>query len=171
MTKLAQRDFLGVVTHTPLVSIDLIVRDIKGRYLLGRRVNKPAQGSWFVPGGRIQKNESLDAAFARLAQEELGITTLERADATLLGVYEHFYEDNFSGAEGISTHYVVLGYRVRSALHLPHLPVEQHSDYRWATTDEILEDHTVHQNSRAYFEHEDAHVQPHTHAPQIVLSN
>jgi colanic acid biosynthesis protein WcaH len=39
------------------VSVDLVlVRD--GReVLLGLRTNRPAQGSWFVPGGRILKNE------------------------------------------------------------------------------------------------------------------
>lgn len=155
MTKLSEPDFLGVVTNTPLVSIDLLVRDAQGRYLLGRRVNRPAQGSWFVPGGRIRKNERLDAAFARLAKEELGISTLTRGDAALMGVYEHFYRDNFSGVDGIGTHYVVLGYRVLNALDLPHLPVDQHSDYRWATPAEVLEDDTVDPHNRAYFEHLD----------------
>ena len=151
MEKLARDEFLDVVSHTPLVSIDLIVHDEAGRYLLGRRVNRPAQNSWFVPGGRIRKNETLDEAFARLAQEELGEASLERSDSQLVGVYEHFYEDNFSGAEGISTHYVVIGYRIRSAMRLPHLPVEQHSDYRWAYAEDIVADPSVHENSRAYF--------------------
>lgn len=158
MAKLTPHDFLGVVTHTPLVSIDLIVRDIEGRYLLVRRVNRPAQGFWFVPGGRIRKNESFDEAFARLVREELGIESLGRSDATLFGVYEHFYEDNFSGADGVTTHYVVLGYRVRAPLQLPHLPMDQHSDYRWATVSEILEDPTVHAYNRAYFENIDSEV-------------
>lgn len=155
MTKLSESNFLGVVTHTPLVSIDLIVRDVQGRYLLGRRVNRPAQGSWFVPGGRIRKNETLDTAFARLANDELGISTLTRGDAKLMGVYEHFYSDNFSGVEGIGTHYVVLGYRVPTPLYLPHLPIDQHSDYRWASPAEVLEDMSVDPHSRAYFEHLD----------------
>ena len=59
---LARDDFAQVLRHTPLVSIDLIVRDRDRRVLLGVRVNRPAQGSWFVPGGRIYKYESLDAA-------------------------------------------------------------------------------------------------------------
>ncbi|RKP59128.1 GDP-mannose mannosyl hydrolase [Pararobbsia silviterrae] len=150
--KLAADDFLSVVDHTPLIAIDLIVSDAQGRFLLGRRVNRPAQGAWFVPGGRIRKDESLDDAFARLAREELGIATLGRDDAHLLGVYEHFYEDNFRGAPGISTHYVVLGYRMRAALHLQRLPNEQHAEYRWASAREIVADPSVHANSRAYFD-------------------
>ncbi|CAN0627945.1 GDP-mannose mannosyl hydrolase [Burkholderia multivorans] len=143
--------FLTIVDATPLVSIDLIVPNGEGGYLLGQRVNRPALGFWFVPGGRIRKNERLDDAFRRIAHDELGRTNLERADAELLGVYEHFYEDSFSGKPGISTHYVVLGYRLRSAVELDALPRAQHKAYRWATAEEILSDATVHANTQAYF--------------------
>ncbi|MCJ8315249.1 MAG: GDP-mannose mannosyl hydrolase, partial [Saccharospirillaceae bacterium] len=34
--------FQSIVKHTPLVSIDLIVRNSKGQILLGKRNNKPA---------------------------------------------------------------------------------------------------------------------------------
>ena len=60
---LSNADFLTVVRLTPLVAIDLIVTDGNRRILLGHRRNRPAQGTWFVPGGRITKNETLDAAF------------------------------------------------------------------------------------------------------------
>jgi colanic acid biosynthesis protein WcaH len=151
MAKLGNTEFLTVVSNTPLIALDLILHDEQGRYLLGRRVNRPAQGSWFVPGGRVRKDESLDDAFARLTREELGLREAERSDAQLLGVYEHFYEDNFSGQPGVSTHYVVLGYRFRLPQRLPHLPLDQHSDYRWASVEDILLDESIHENSRAYF--------------------
>ena len=64
--------FNTVVASTPLVAIDLVVMKPGGETLLGLRVNRPAYGFWFVPGGRVQKNESLDSAFRRLTQEELG---------------------------------------------------------------------------------------------------
>ena len=41
--------FKTVVASTPLVSIDLIVRNRQGQVLLGLRTNRPAQGGWFVP--------------------------------------------------------------------------------------------------------------------------
>src|SRR5450830_138978 len=31
----------------------------KPQLLLGRRINAPARGWWFTPGGRIRKNEAL----------------------------------------------------------------------------------------------------------------
>ena len=143
--------FLNVIDATPLVAIDLIIENETGGYLLGRRVNKPAQGFWFVPGGRIRKNEHLDDAFRRIANEELGCADLKRADADLLGVYEHFYDDNFSDQPGISTHYVVLGYKLRGTIELARLPNLQHTAYRWATAEEIAIDATVHLNTQAYF--------------------
>ena len=65
--------FVELVRDLPLVSVDLVlVRD--GReVLLGLRTNRPAQGSWFVPGGRVLKNEKRADALARVAARELGI--------------------------------------------------------------------------------------------------
>lgn len=52
---LRHEDFATVVRSTPLISIDLIVENAHGEFLLGKRLNRPAQGYWFVPGGRVQK--------------------------------------------------------------------------------------------------------------------
>lgn len=145
--------FRVVVANTPLISIDLIVRNNKGKILLGKRLNRPAQGYWFVPGGRVYKDESLDDAFERLTQAELG-RTFHRIDASMLGVYEHFYEDNVFAHDGVSmsTHYVVLCYR----LILPpefklELPVSQHEQYKWWAIDDLITDPDVHIYTRTYF--------------------
>src|ERR1700731_1256733 len=107
---LSDLDFLDVVRMTPLVSIDLIVTDGHRRVLVGQRRNRPARNAWFVPGGRIRKDETLDEAFTRIVNDELGITSVERSAARFYGVYEHRYADNFAGEPGISTHYIVLAY-------------------------------------------------------------
>lgn len=142
--------FLAVVRDTPLVSIDLVVPDARGRLLMGQRVNEPARGSWFVPGGRILKDEPLDDAFARLTSIELGVA-LARADAHLLGVYTHLYETNFAGVPGITTHYVVLAYRVDLDAGLDTLPRVQHSSYRLWARDEAIASGQVHPNNFPYF--------------------
>ncbi len=144
--------FQEVVAATPLVSIDLIVQRPDGRILLGQRLNRPARGFWFVPGGRIRKNESLDAAFARLTQGELG-RRFERRQARLLGVYEHFYADSvFGEGEGHpDTHYVVLGYLLRldQADELEP-PAEQHDQYRWWLPQDLGGSPLVHPHTQAY---------------------
>jgi len=144
-------DFLHVVRHTPLVSIDLIVEH-DGRILMGQRVNEPARGTWFVPGGRINKNERLEDAYARLCRVELGVEA-QLDDARLVGAFTHLYDTNFASEPGVSTHYVVLAYRVPAGLVTPAametLPVEQHDAYGWIGADD--DDRDVHPNSAAYF--------------------
>ncbi|MCU6670168.1 GDP-mannose mannosyl hydrolase [Enterobacteriaceae bacterium H4N4] len=146
---LSQEDFATVVRATPLISIDLIVENERGECLFGQRTNRPAQGYWFVPGGRVQKDETLEAAFERLTLAELGLR-LPMAAGQFYGVWQHFYDDNFSGSD-FSTHYVVLGYRLRVNQADLHLPDAQHDAYRWLTPEALLASDHVHDNSRAYF--------------------
>lgn len=140
--------FLDVVRNTPLVSIDLIVRDHDGRILVGRRVNEPAQGTWFVPGGSIRKDERLAAALARISAGELGVT-LTMDEVRFAGVYEHFYDTNFAEVDGVSTHYVVLAYVVQRAFDTAGLPADQHSAWTWLS-DPAMPD--VHPNTLAYLD-------------------
>jgi len=146
---LSTEDFLRVVRDAPLVSLDLIARDPSGRILLGLRENRPAQGSWFVPGGVIRKDELLDQAFRRISDTELGVP-LERADARLIGVYEHLYPDNFADQPGFGTHYIVLAHEIRLGSRPARLPIEQHRAYRWVDVEQLASDSTVHAYSRAY---------------------
>ncbi|MCQ8181617.1 GDP-mannose mannosyl hydrolase [Methylomonas sp. SURF-1] len=145
---LTKQDFLNVVDLTPLVSIDLIVSSADGKILMGQRVNQPAQGYWFVPGGRIYKSETLEQAFRRITATELG-TAYDVTDGRLLGAFTHLYDTNFADAPGISTHYVVLGYQLSLGLESSRLPAQQHSAYRWIGADDDLG--LVHPNSQAYF--------------------
>ncbi|WP_080697750.1 GDP-mannose mannosyl hydrolase [Aeromonas hydrophila] len=146
---LDKTQFQQIVAATPLISIDLIVRNELGQVLLGRRLNRPAQGFWFVPGGRVRKDERLNNAFWRLTEEELGIAA-SRDNARFLGPYEHFYADNFSG-EDFSTHYVVLGYELVWQGQHNALPTNQHDQYCWFDVNELLQDPSVHQHTKDYF--------------------
>lgn len=143
--------FAAVVANTPLISLDLIVEDAKGAVLLGLRNNPPAKGYWFVPGGRVRKNESLDAAFARIAHDELGLQT-RRSEHAFAGVHEHFYDVNFNGTQNASTHYIVLAYRLRITPDALQLPLRQHSRYQWMQPQQIAHHPDVHSYTKAYFE-------------------
>ena len=150
---LPNETFKSVIQHTPLISIDLIVRNELGEVLLGKRVNAPAKGYWFVPGGRVRKNETLDDAFVRLVREELGIESGgTRADAKFIGVFEHFYDDCVFG-EGVSTHYLVLGYTIRLDLRGCNfqLPTHQHENFRWSDINTLLKSKSVHNLTKNYF--------------------
>ncbi|ABM02613.1 GDP-mannose mannosyl hydrolase [Psychromonas ingrahamii 37] len=140
--------FKTVIKSTPLVSIDLIVRNNNGQILLGKRTNRPAKRDWFVPGGRILKDESFERAFKRLIKAELDLTEVV---SKFKGVYQHFYKDNFS-EDKFTTHYVVLAYEITFNGKLSLLPVEQHSCYKWFSETDLLVDEKVHAHSKWYFQ-------------------
>lgn len=140
--------FETVIESTPLISIDLVVENSNGEVLLGHRNNRPAKGYWFVPGGRVRKNETLDDAFSRLCREELGVSAA-RQQASCLGPYEHFYDDYVFGTE-VSTHYVVIGYKIIVDIDIESLPEKQHNEYRWFTKDEMKLSPEVHIHTKWY---------------------
>ena len=98
--------FTTVIHSTPLVSIDLcLVCD--DQLLLGKRRNEPLKEQWFTPGSRILKNESWQRCLSRVALSELGLNVIDVGQFTLMGIWDHFY-DNSVIDETISTHYVNL---------------------------------------------------------------
>ena len=141
--------FSHIVESTPLISIDLIIKDSEGGVLLGKRVNKPAKDYWFVPGGRIYKNETIEDAFSRIFNTETGHEFLID-DANFLGVYEHFYQNSVY-SENISTHYIVLGYEINYDFLIDNLPKTQHNLYKIAPVNVLLQDAQVHSNVKLYF--------------------
>lgn len=148
MPYLSQDVFQTVIDATPLVSIDLVIENRQGDVLLGFRNNRPAKGYWFVPGGRVQKNEKLNDAFLRLTQAELGVL-IPRTEAEFMGVYEHLYEDS-AFDESVSTHYVVMGYKLVLDLTLDALPKDQHNQYCWMSKSDILNREDVHLHTKWY---------------------
>ena len=148
---LDKETFSTVIESTPLVSIDLVVKNKHGQALLGERLNKPAKGNWFVPGGRILKDESMANAFKRLTKEELGQEfSLDQAE--LLGPFDHFYNDNVFGNE-FSTHYVAIAYVLTLDKDLEELPFDiQHGSYKWFEINSLLNDDKVHLHTKWYFE-------------------
>jgi colanic acid biosynthesis protein WcaH len=166
--ELTQDEFDFVRRHAPLVSIDLIIQDKRGRVLVGLRNNTPAKETWFVPGGRIRKDEALPAAFKRIVHSEMenpeGSGTLPEGFANLKYEDAKFYvctDHHYGPADGLpfSVHYVVLSYcmTVDSCDEvLKKLPIGQHSRWLWADVKEIVEKgeidaRAIHENTRAYF--------------------
>ena len=147
---LGDDDFAFIVRNAPLVSVDLIIRDPEHRVLLGRRVNQPAKGYYFVPGGAIRKNETKQNAFARVLKAETGLHA-SIDGAQFIGVFEHFYDTNRFDDPAYGTHYVVLAYEL-NLKERPSVKLDsQHSDIRWLSSAEILSAPDVHPNAKAYF--------------------
>ena len=145
-----EEKFLQIIDSAPLVSIDLIIEDEQGQVLLGKRTNRPAQNYWFVPGGRIRKNEKLAEAILRISSNELGVE-IRMSDAILLGAFDHFYTDNFAGIAETDTHYVALAYKAKIKHDFCFRTDNQHSEMKWWRKDNLLNNPAVHQNTKTYF--------------------
>jgi colanic acid biosynthesis protein WcaH len=153
---LSKQDFVAACSALPLVSIDLMLTCRTGDgevLLLGMRNNRPARDFWFSPGGRIRKNEGIQLAMQRIANEELGIPLSWLSRATLQGAWDHFYDDS-AFTDTVSTHYVNLVYLVpvsKEELGLlcpPCGELEQHSAWRWFPLEVASTDESVHENVR-----------------------
>lgn len=81
-------------SQLPLVLVSAVALvDIDGRILLAQRpAHKSMGGLWEFPGGKIEADESPEAALIRELQEELDINTSESCLAPL-SFASHAYDD------------------------------------------------------------------------------
>ena len=69
---------------TPLLTVDCVVADAKGRLLLIKRGHPPFKGQWALPGGFVGLDETVEDACRRELLEETG---MKARKLTLVGVY------------------------------------------------------------------------------------
>ncbi|GMO28275.1 MAG: hypothetical protein Ta2B_08960 [Termitinemataceae bacterium] len=63
--------FLFISQVTPLINVDLLVRDKNGSFLLSWRKDKWDNG-WHIPGGIVRVKETLQQRLEATAQKEIG---------------------------------------------------------------------------------------------------
>lgn len=163
---LSRQDYLEVVKKTQVVSVDLIIQDDKGRILVGKRKNSPAKGTYFVPGGRIYKQENITQGFKRILKDEIGITNMSKVRWSFNCITDHIYPDNFADAldengDSIPMHFVCIGINVyldvgiefdRETFQI------QHDECLWLTPKELLLHKNVHDYTKRYFIESDKKV-------------
>ena len=133
---LNEKSFRNIVKNSPIPAIDLCIYNDSKEILFGKRINYPAKNFFFVPGGRIRKNETLFIATKRILNSEINYDISEKDfnKLSLLGVFQHFYEDNFYGNKLFSSHFVVIVYLVplKILLHSKNgIFNDQHEEYIW----------------------------------------
>ncbi len=69
---LPEEIFLFATQITPMINVDLLVRDKEGRILLSWRNDEYCGTGWHVPGGIIRFKESADHRIEQVALHELG---------------------------------------------------------------------------------------------------
>ena len=92
-------DYIKILQTMPILCMDCIVVH-KGKYLLVKRKNKPLQGEYWLPGGRVMKNETLEQAAIRKMKQEIGVDV---KIIGLAGFHEFLFEENEFDLDSIHT--------------------------------------------------------------------
>lgn len=66
--------FAKTVQYYPMISVNIIIKNDKGEYLWVKRKNNPAQGEWWIPGGRLFNGETITKGAVAVLKNETGIT-------------------------------------------------------------------------------------------------
>ena len=103
----------------------VVVRD--SSILLIRRGNPPGEGLWSVPGGRVQRGESLAEAVRRELQEETGLDG-EVGEAV-----------GWTELIGRRRHFVIVDYRVSVAPDAAAVAGSDAADAAWVAFDDLGE--------------------------------
>ena len=103
----------------------VVVRD--SSILLIRRGNPPGEGLWSVPGGRVQRGESLAEAVRRELQEETGLDG-EVGEAV-----------GWTELIGRRRHFVIVDYRVSVAADATPVAGSDAADAAWVALDDLGE--------------------------------
>lgn len=68
----------------PVLTVDALIEDDKGRVLIIKRAVEPFKGRWCLPGGKVDEGERVEAALEREIVEELKVRIGIRE---LIGIY------------------------------------------------------------------------------------
>lgn len=138
MMKIAEKEYKKILSTIPIICVDLLIKKKDqnfsiNKFLLMKRVNEPFKGKWWVPGGRVYKNETLSNAVKRKCKEEcnLVVDKLKR-----VGLIEYIdvkapFKDIQEGVHVISVVYEVTPKQGEVVLD------EQHEKFDWFSKEEF----------------------------------
>ncbi len=115
------------VANLPITTVDVVVVAPDNSVLLCKRLNEPARGLLYTPGGRQFKNEKLHQAAERILRTELGIVQIP--ELQYIGVIDEMFD--VSAFAGISAHCTNIYFGCRLSKETPLVLDSQHSEYGW----------------------------------------
>jgi colanic acid biosynthesis protein WcaH len=119
-----------MVENLPILCVDGFIIS-NGKILLLKRNNKPAQGQWWVPGGRVLKNEKLENAILRKIKDE---TNLDVKIIEILDICETIFENKHT----VNICYLLSTDDLNIKLN------SEHSEYIWFELEKLPElDHRI----------------------------
>lgn len=109
------------VEEMPIVCVDVLIHS-GSDILFILRNQEPAKGKWWVVGGSMKKNETMEQCAIRKCKEEVGLdVVIERR----IGVYDAFFD---TGSQGCSTHTVCVTFLARSVGDINDFIIDSTSD-------------------------------------------
>jgi colanic acid biosynthesis protein WcaH len=108
-----------IVEKMPIPTVDAVIVH-KGKFLLLKRNNPPVKGEWWLPGGRIRRNESFEDAVRREVLEETGLTC---KTIKPVGVISQVFPE----CHTVSVYFLVESDNVDVKMN------SEHSEYKWFT--------------------------------------
>jgi len=166
---MGEKEYDHILKFAPVASIDLIIKNKSGEYLLNLRGTRPAKDKWFFFGGSIKKPEEIEDAFNRIIDREFKeVLKLNYNNAVFIKPTVHKYKENRHenvGSYKDGIHYVVLCYEIITELSDDEIMYikdeyakeadqkksEAHvKDIKWFREDEMRESE-VHEYVKRYF--------------------
>ncbi|MEM6777160.1 MAG: NUDIX domain-containing protein [Planctomycetota bacterium] len=108
----------------PVAAVGGLIINSRGRLLLVRRSRDPGAGKWGLPGGFVDRNETIESALHREIMEETGLKVTRQ---TLLTTGPNSYTYQGVTADVVDLFYVC---RVASTRSIQ-LAADELSEYRW----------------------------------------
>lgn len=100
---LPQEIFYFVSRITPMINVDLLVKDEKGRTLLAWRDDKFYNKGWHIPGGIIRFKEKAETRIQKVAMQEIGAKV--KFDPAPIAMHQLFAKQDTRG------HFISLLYK------------------------------------------------------------
>jgi ADP-ribose pyrophosphatase YjhB (NUDIX family) len=119
--------FLFISSVTPLINVDLLIKDDEGRTLLTWRNDEFYGSGWHIPGGIIRYKECARDRIQKVAEQELGCSVVP--DTVPVLISESFAEQRERG------HFISMLYPCRlvtdpdASLHAGETP--RRGEWRW----------------------------------------
>ncbi len=123
MADIPEQTYKEILKVMPVCCVDLVITH-DNKFLLLKRGKQPAKGQWWLPGGRLHKNETIRHAALRKARQETG---LDCEFIKELGINEGIFDD---GPFGFGVHTVGVVCWLKAKTDKVRLDAD-HTDYRW----------------------------------------
>ena len=113
-----------IIQVMPIPCVDIIIGDRLNNILLIKRMNEPAIGQWWFPGGRILFKEKRTEAVERIVFKECGIAASPKTE---MGTYDLFLP--IAGGTSISHAVTTLYYVQVESLHTLAIRLDDQSGF------------------------------------------